>query len=104
VPSEIEIISERANTKNAMHGCSSDPCGSVVCQTARDRDALLAEVAKVQETLSSQNAALHALHSIKHGSRRIGDEMNCEWEDYTICGNCLTEYPCATIKIIGPAA
>lgn len=48
LPSDTSLqeIRERAARPNALHGCSSDPCGSAVCQTARDRDTLLAHLQK----------------------------------------------------------
>ncbi|WP_334121888.1 hypothetical protein [Glutamicibacter sp.] len=50
--SELDLIKERASAGNALHGCTSDPCGSVVCQTARDRDELLTRLEQAEAIVS----------------------------------------------------
>lgn len=60
-------LRKRADLPNALHGCSSDPCGSVVCQTARDRDTLLtrlqqAEQGRAQAVADYEAAELKLLH------------------------------------------
>ena len=42
---DLDAIKTRAD---AAHGCTSDPCGSPVCQTQRDRAALVAEVERLR--------------------------------------------------------
>ncbi|MFJ5106671.1 MULTISPECIES: hypothetical protein [unclassified Glutamicibacter] len=39
---------KRAELPNALHGCTSNPCGSVVCQTVRDRDELLSRLEQAE--------------------------------------------------------
>lgn len=51
-PFDLAAIRERASNNAAMHGCTSDPCGSIVCQTARDRDALLDRVTAAESSLA----------------------------------------------------
>ena len=45
----LDTLRKRAELPNALHGCSSDPCGSVVCQTARDRDELLSRLEQAEQ-------------------------------------------------------
>lgn len=54
---DLTNLRKRAELPNALHGCSSDPCGSVVCQTARDRDELLTRLEQAERAV----ARVHAL-------------------------------------------
>ena len=58
----LDTLRKRAELPNALHGCTSNPCGSVVCQTARDRDELLSRLEQAErnadtyQTLYEQRA------------------------------------------------
>jgi hypothetical protein len=58
-PAELAEIRARAADGRQHQACSTAPCGSRYCRTARDRDALLAEV----ERLRGINAELVETHN-----------------------------------------
>lgn len=55
---DLDDLKARAGSRGALHGCSSDPCGSVVCQTARDRDLLLVKLEQAEQVVARVRAAL----------------------------------------------
>ena len=57
----LDQLRERASHPKALHGCSSEPCGSVVCQTARDRDTLLDRVEAAEESHRLANVMLRTV-------------------------------------------
>lgn len=58
---DLTNLRKRAELPNALHGCSSDPCGSVVCQTARDRDELLTRLEQAEQAVEKSKRACEAL-------------------------------------------
>lgn len=94
---ELDLIKERASESNSLHGCTSNPCGSVVCQTARDRD----------ELLSRLEQAERAVQRVRELHERIPVVVNGRWEiDH--CKFCYEQdfssddavWPCPTIRAL----
>lgn len=73
--SDLEAIRARATAPTAMHGCTSDPCGSVICQTARDRDQLLDALDKANE---KHQDALAANQRYAHKNSRLNSDLRAE--------------------------
>lgn len=55
----LDTLRKRAELPNALHGCTSNPCGSVVCQTARDRDALLSLLEQAEQAVARVLEVIH---------------------------------------------
>ena len=88
--SDLDMIRQRAGDAKALHGCSSDPCGSVVCQTARDRDTLL-------DRLETAEATIQRVREL-HGTDEYGTCENCsDREGWAV------PHPCDTIKALDGA-
>ncbi|PMQ19317.1 hypothetical protein [Glutamicibacter arilaitensis] len=63
----LDTLRKRAELPNALHGCSSDPCGSVVCQTARDRDELLSRLEQAEQDRVKLRNRLDAMRRQRDG-------------------------------------
>lgn len=63
----LDELRKRAELPNALHGCSSDPCGSVVCQTARDRDELLSRLEQAEQDRVKLRNRLDAMRRQRDG-------------------------------------
>lgn len=88
LPSDTSLqeIRERAAKPNALHGCSSDPCGSAVCQTARDRDTLLAHLQKPKpRSLRPEGVKAAAQYLFERELKHFTPTPECmeppQWED-----------------------
>ena len=87
----LDTLRKRAELPNALHGCTSNPCGSVVCQTARDRDELLSRLEQAEQDRDSSREACKTLAEVlsKHSEwiveatdsqDLIGEDGDGDWD------------------------
>lgn len=96
---DLDELKARAGSRGALHGCSSDPCGSVVCQTARDRDALLVELERVDSGLRELHRPVVVVLGLVEA--RWGDAAPPDAERVEQCTVCKVAFPCPTVALIG---